>query len=269
MWWIAVGSSGGATDLATNDLADYADQSVAENTDAPRSSVGAEEMVKMGEKMMKVEVSKFQRKWLASPPLMTVLLSLNGSLFRPDRDGPHKYRRVIWVSLNWSWSTFSFRSLLFPKQMFILNWLWRLVSLSKTLITLGKETEKKKKTFHVKVCLLNKFQCQIQGNQPLVFRFIFQIPRKLASCCNFFLSRRSQNAKHFANIWKVRAAVPTSACWLILFGSAALMNTISLLFFFVMAPLNTAIWSLRPEQSGPYKPGMNLITLKAGKQLKL
>lgn len=68
MWWIGVGSSGGATDLATNDLADYADQSVAENTDAPRSSVGAVEMVNMGEKMMKVEVLKFQRKWLASPP---------------------------------------------------------------------------------------------------------------------------------------------------------------------------------------------------------
>lgn len=156
--------------------------------------------------------------------------------------------------------------------MFVLNRLWRLVTLSKTLITLGKEREKKTKTFHVEVCLssvLNKFQCQVQGNQPLVFRFIFQIPRKLASCCNFFLSCRSQNAKHFANIWKVHAAVPTSARWLILYGSAALMNTISLLFFFVLSPPNTAIWSLRPEQSGPYKPGMNLITLKAGKQLKL
>lgn len=32
-------SSEGATDLAANDLADYADQSVAENTDTPRSSI--------------------------------------------------------------------------------------------------------------------------------------------------------------------------------------------------------------------------------------
>lgn len=35
-------SSGGATDLAANDLADYADQSVAENTDTPRSSINTQ-----------------------------------------------------------------------------------------------------------------------------------------------------------------------------------------------------------------------------------
>lgn len=34
--------SGGATDLANNDLADYADQSVAKKTDTPRSSINTQ-----------------------------------------------------------------------------------------------------------------------------------------------------------------------------------------------------------------------------------
>lgn len=34
--------SGGATDHANNDLADYADQSVAKKTDTPRSSINTE-----------------------------------------------------------------------------------------------------------------------------------------------------------------------------------------------------------------------------------
>lgn len=34
--------SGGATDLANNDLADYADQSVAKKTDMPRSSINTQ-----------------------------------------------------------------------------------------------------------------------------------------------------------------------------------------------------------------------------------
>lgn len=34
--------SGGATDLANNDLADYADQSVAKKTGTPRSSINAQ-----------------------------------------------------------------------------------------------------------------------------------------------------------------------------------------------------------------------------------
>lgn len=33
-------------------------------------------------------------------------------------------------------------------------------------------------------------------------------------------------------------------------------------------PSKTANWSLRPEQSSPHKPRVNLITLKTGKQLK-
>lgn len=73
--------------------------------------------------------------------------------------------------------------------------------------------EYQKKDFFVELCLfsvLNKFQSQIQGNQPLVFKFIFQIP---SSCCNFSPYCRSQNAEHFGNIWKVHAALPTSAHW--------------------------------------------------------
>lgn len=42
MWWIVVNRSGGATDLTNNDLADYADQSVAEKTDMPRSSINSQ-----------------------------------------------------------------------------------------------------------------------------------------------------------------------------------------------------------------------------------
>lgn len=113
--------------------------------------------------------------------------------------------------------------------------------------------------------VLKKFQSQVQGNQPLVFRFIFQIP---LSFCNFFPSCRSRNAERFANIWKVHAALPTSAHWFRRFGSVTLMNWISLLFFFVLLPLQTANWSMRPEQSSTYKLRMNLITLTIGKQLK-
>lgn len=43
---MAVNRSGGATDLANNDLADYADQSVAKKTDTPRSSINTEEAVR-------------------------------------------------------------------------------------------------------------------------------------------------------------------------------------------------------------------------------
>lgn len=39
MWWIAVNTSEGVTDLANSNLADYTDQSVAKKTDMPRSSI--------------------------------------------------------------------------------------------------------------------------------------------------------------------------------------------------------------------------------------
>lgn len=42
--------SGGATDLANNDLADYADQSVAKKTDMPRSSINTEGVKKERER---------------------------------------------------------------------------------------------------------------------------------------------------------------------------------------------------------------------------
>lgn len=37
-----VNRSGGATDLANNDLADYTDQSVVKKTDMPRSSINTQ-----------------------------------------------------------------------------------------------------------------------------------------------------------------------------------------------------------------------------------
>lgn len=42
MWWIAVNGSGGAPDLANDDLADYADHSAAKKTDMPRSSINTQ-----------------------------------------------------------------------------------------------------------------------------------------------------------------------------------------------------------------------------------
>ena len=47
---MAANRSGGATDLTNNDLADYADQSVAKKTDTPRSSINKEEAVRTTER---------------------------------------------------------------------------------------------------------------------------------------------------------------------------------------------------------------------------